>query len=156
LSWLVSILERVEALQVKDRKPMKKEMPDTPLLLVADDDEDILTLVELRLTRSGFDVVVARDGEEALRLAHEAAPDLAVLDWMMPKASGVEVVRALREDEETASLPVLLLTARAADADVVEGLAAGADDYLHKPFSPQELVQRVRTMLGQSSETPET
>jgi two-component system phosphate regulon response regulator PhoB len=156
LSWLVSILERVEALQVKDRTPMKGEMPDTPLLLVADDDEDILTLVELRLTRSGFGVVVARDGEEALRLAHEVEPDLAVLDWMMPKASGVEVVRALREHEETASLPVLLLTARAADADVVEGLEAGADDYMHKPFSPQALVDRVRTMLGQSSETPDT
>jgi two-component system phosphate regulon response regulator PhoB len=153
---LSPILERVEALQPWARLPITGAMPDTPLLLVADDDEDILTLVELRFTRSGFDVVVARDGEEALRLAHEAAPDLAVLDWMMPKASGVEVVRALREDEETASLPVLLLTARAADADVVEGLAAGADDYLHKPFSPQELVQRVRTMLGQSSETPET
>lgn len=138
---------------------MKRVMSDTPLLLVADDDEDILTLVELRLTRSGFDVVVARDGEEALRLAHEAEPDLAVLDWMMPKASGVEVVRALREDAETASLPVLLLTARAADADVVEGLEAGADEYLHKPFSPQELVQRVTAMLrsaAQGSETPDT
>jgi two-component system phosphate regulon response regulator PhoB len=135
---------------------MTRGMADTPLLLVADDDEDILTLVELRLTRSGFDVVVARDGEEALRLAHEAEPDLAVLDWMMPKASGVEVVRALREDAETASLPVLLLTARAADADVVEGLEAGADDYLHKPFSPQELVRRIETMLGQTSETPDT
>ena len=136
---------------------MNGVMSHTPLLLVADDDEDILTLVELRLTRSGFDVVVARDGEEALRLAHEAGPDLAVLDWMMPKASGVEVVRALREDDETASLPVLLLTARAADADVVEGLEAGADDYLHKPFSPQELVRRVQAMLGaQGSETPDT
>ncbi|HVU77368.1 MAG TPA: response regulator [Gaiellaceae bacterium] len=128
---------------------------ETPLLLVADDDEDILLLVELRLTLSGFDVVSARDGQEALELARGRRPDLAVLDWMMPGASGVDVVRALRADDETSRLPVLLLTARAADSDVREGLAAGADDYLHKPFSPQELVERVRSLLAQASETPE-
>jgi DNA-binding response OmpR family regulator len=126
-----------------------------PVLLVADDDEDILLLVELRLTLSGFDVVSARDGEEALQLARERRPDLAVLDWMMPRANGVDVVRALRADDETSELPVLLLTARAADDDVREGLAAGADDYLHKPFSPHELVARVRSLLAQVSETPE-
>jgi two-component system phosphate regulon response regulator PhoB len=119
-----------------------------PVLLVADDDEDILTLVQLRLSRSGYEVVVARDGEEALRLAHERSPDLVVLDWMMPKISGVEVLRQLRASEATAAIPVVLLTARASELDVQEGMAAGADDYIEKPFSPQELAVRVQTILG--------
>ncbi len=119
-----------------------------PVLLVADDDEDILALVQMRLARSGYEVVVARDGEEALRLAQERQPDLAVLDWMMPKATGVEVLRALRAHGDTAEIPVLLLTARAGERDVAEGLAAGADDYISKPFSPQELASRVQTILA--------
>jgi DNA-binding response OmpR family regulator len=119
-----------------------------PVLLVADDDEDILTLVQLRLSRSGFEVIVARDGEEALRMAQERHPDLAVLDWMMPKASGLEVLRAIRANPETADIPVVLLTARASEADVQEGLDAGAVDYIAKPFSPQELAARVQTILG--------
>ena len=118
-----------------------------PVLLVADDDEDILTLVRLRLMRSGFEVIVARDGEEALRLARENHPDLAVLDWMMPKASGLEVLRALRSDTTTSSIPVILLTARASESDIEEGLAAGADDYIAKPFSPQALAGRVQSIL---------
>ena len=118
-----------------------------PVLLVADDDEDVLMLVQLRLSRSGYEVVVARDGEEALRLVREKQPDLAVLDWMMPKASGLEVLRALRADEETASIPVLMLTARASASDIEQGLAAGADDYIAKPFSPQELASRVQSIL---------
>jgi DNA-binding response OmpR family regulator len=119
-----------------------------PVLLVADDDEDILTLVQLRLSRSGFEVIVARDGAEALRLAQERHPDLAVLDWMMPKASGLEVLRAIRANSETADIPVVLLTARASEADIQEGLDAGADDYIAKPFSPQELATRVHDILG--------
>jgi DNA-binding response OmpR family regulator len=119
-----------------------------PVLLVADDDEDILALVRLRLSRSGFEVIVARNGEEALRLAQERHPDLAVLDWMMPKASGLEVLRAIRADSRTADIPVVLLTARASEADVQEGLEAGAIDYIAKPFSPQELATRVHDILG--------
>jgi DNA-binding response OmpR family regulator len=119
-----------------------------PVLLVADDDEDILTLVQLRLSRSGFEVIVARDGHEALRLAGERHPDLAVLDWMMPKSSGLEVLRAIRANPDTADIPVVLLTARASEADVQEGLDAGADAYIAKPFSPQELAARVHTILG--------
>jgi DNA-binding response OmpR family regulator len=119
-----------------------------PVLLVADDDEDILTLVQLRLSRSGFEVIVARDGVEALRLTQERHPDLAVLDWMMPKASGLEVLRAIRANTETADIPVVLLTARASEADIQEGLDAGADDYIAKPFSPQELATRVHDILG--------
>jgi DNA-binding response OmpR family regulator len=118
-----------------------------PVLLVADDDEDILTLVRLGLMRSGFDVVVARDGEEALRLTREHQPDLAVLDWMMPKTSGIDVLRAIRAGSDTAEIPVVLLTARASDRDVAEGMAAGADDYIKKPFSPQDLAARVTTIL---------
>jgi DNA-binding response OmpR family regulator len=119
-----------------------------PVLLVADDDEDILMLVQLRLSRSGYEVVVARDGEEALRLAREKQPDLAVLDWMMPKASGLEVLRAIRADAETHDIPVVLLTARASEADIQEGLDAGADDYIAKPFSPQELAARIQVILA--------
>jgi DNA-binding response OmpR family regulator len=118
-----------------------------PVLLVADDDEDILTLVRLGLMRSGFDVVVARDGEEALRLTREHQPDLAVIDWMMPKTSGIDVLRAIRAGSDTAEIPVVLLTARASDRDVAEGMAAGADDYIKKPFSPQDLAARVTTIL---------
>jgi two-component system, OmpR family, response regulator MtrA len=118
-----------------------------PVLLVADDDEDILALVQLRLSRSGFEVIVARDGEEALRLAQERHPDLAVLDWMMPKSSGLEVLRAIRANPDTAHIPVVLLTARASETDVQEGLDAGADDYIAKPFSPQELAARVHSIL---------
>jgi two-component system phosphate regulon response regulator PhoB len=119
-----------------------------PVLLIADDDEDILTLVQLRLSRSGFDIVVARDGEEALRLARECRPDLAVLDWVMPKLSGIDVLRELRDRSETRTMPVLLLTARGSESDVAEGLAAGANGYVTKPFSPQELASRVREILA--------
>jgi DNA-binding response OmpR family regulator len=120
----------------------------TPVLLIADDDEDILMLVQFRLSRSGYDVVVARNGEEALRLTRERGPDLAVLDWTMPKLSGLEVLREIRGDAGTASIPVLLLTARDGAADVAEGIAAGADGYVTKPFSPQELAARVQSILA--------
>jgi two-component system phosphate regulon response regulator PhoB len=131
-----------------DTMPSDDSSVHVPILLVADDDEDILTLVQLRLSRSGYEVVVARDGEEALRLAREKQPDLVVLDWMMPKASGLEVLRAIRAGAETAEIPVILLTARASDANIAEGLAAGADDYIAKPFSPQELATRIQGILA--------
>jgi DNA-binding response OmpR family regulator len=118
------------------------------VLLVADDDEDILALVQLRLSRSGFEVIVARDGQEALQLAQDRHPDLAVLDWMMPKATGLEVLRAIRANSATADIPVVLLTARASENDIQEGLDAGAVDYIAKPFSPQELAARVHDILG--------
>jgi two-component system, OmpR family, response regulator MtrA len=121
-----------------------------PVLLIADDDEDILMLVQLRLSRSGYEVVVARDGEEALQLAREKQPDLVVLDWMMPKASGLEVLRAMRADESVASIPVVLLTARVSESDIQEGMDAGADDYIAKPFSPQELASRIQTILARA------
>jgi DNA-binding response OmpR family regulator len=113
-----------------------------PVVLAADDDEDILELVAFRLERSGYTVLRANDGEEALRLALEAKPDLAVLDVMMPKLDGFELTRRLRAEEATSRMPIILLTARAQDADVQAGFDAGADDYLRKPFSPQELRAR--------------
>ena len=119
-----------------------------PVLVVADDDEDILTLLQERLSRSGFEVIVARDGEEALQLVQARQPDLAVLDWTMPGPSGLEVLRALRADLATADIPVMMLTARACRDDVQEALEAGADDYMAKPFRPQDLVSRLRSMLG--------
>jgi len=119
-----------------------------PVVLAADDDEDILELVAFRLERSGYTVLRATDGEEALRLALEAKPDLAVLDVMMPKLDGYELTRRLRADDATSRMPIILLTARAQDADVQAGFDAGADDYLRKPFSPQELRARVQAILG--------
>lgn len=126
---------------------MSRVRDATPLVLVADDDRDILSLVTFRLERSGYRVVQASDGAEALELALEEAPDLAVLDLMMPRLTGLEVTRALRDDERTREVPVILLTARVQEVDVQAGLAAGATDYVKKPFSPQELRDRVDALL---------
>jgi DNA-binding response OmpR family regulator len=119
-----------------------------PLVLVADDDPDIRALVTFRLEKAGYDVVQAADGEEALQLARERTPDLAVLDVMMPRLTGDEVTRQIRADEGTSAIPVILLTARVQEADVARGFEAGADDYIKKPFSPQELRARVQAILG--------
>jgi DNA-binding response OmpR family regulator len=121
---------------------------EQPLILAADDDEDILGLVSFRLERAGYTVIVARDGEEALELAVKERPDLAVLDVMMPKLDGFEVTRRLRAEEATNRMPIILLTAKAQDADVQQGFDAGADDYIRKPFSPDELRVRVQAILG--------
>jgi DNA-binding response OmpR family regulator len=119
-----------------------------PVVLVADDDEDIRSLVVFRLERAGYDVIPAQDGEEALRLALERLPDLAILDVMMPKLTGIEVTEKLRARPETRDIPIILLTARVQETDVERGFEAGADDYIKKPFSPQELRSRVQAILG--------
>ncbi len=119
-----------------------------PVILAADDDEDILQLIVFRLERSGYTVLQAHDGEEALALALEQRPDLAVLDVLMPKIDGFELTRRLRAEPATSRMPIIILTARVQDADVQEGFDAGADDYLRKPFSPQELRARVQAILG--------
>ena len=124
---------------------------ETPLVLVADDEEDIRALVAFRLERAGYEVITAADGEEALTLATTRLPDLVVLDMMMPKATGLEVTRSLRELDETKEIPVILLTARAQEADVARGFEAGADDYVKKPFSPQDLQLRVQALLERGS-----
>jgi DNA-binding response OmpR family regulator len=119
-----------------------------PLVLVADDDEDILTLVAFRLERAGCEIVKARTGDEALRIALEQVPDLAVLDVMMPGRDGYEVTRELRRTQSTNLMPIILLTARAQEADVARGMAAGADDYVRKPFDARDLRERVERLLG--------
>jgi DNA-binding response OmpR family regulator len=121
---------------------------ERPVVLAADDDEDILELVAFRLERSGYTVLQACDGQQALELARAEKPDLAVLDVMMPKLDGFELTRRLRAEEATSRMPIILLTARAQDTDVDRGFESGADDYLRKPFSPQELSTRVQAILG--------
>ena len=121
---------------------------DGQVILVADDDDDIRALVVYRLSRAGYEVVEARDGEEALALALERVPALAVLDVMMPKLDGYELTRRLRANEATSRIPVILLTARSQEQDVRQGFEAGADDYIRKPFSPDELRARVQVVLG--------
>jgi DNA-binding response OmpR family regulator len=124
-------------------------------VLVADDDEDILLLVTTRLRRDGFDVVSARDGDEALALALEHRPAVAVLDIGMPGLDGMEVLARIRSHEELRATRVLLLTAKAQESDVRRGYAAGADAYVRKPFSPAELSAKVRELVDDSSLSPQ-
>ena len=121
-------------------------------VLIADDDPDILRFVEVNLSIEGFELLTASDGEEALRRAIEEMPDLAILDVMMPKVDGFEVCRRLREDPRTSNLSIIMLTAKSLSADKVTGLAAGADDYILKPFDPIELVARVKATLRRARE----
>ncbi len=125
-------------------------MSDGDLILVADDDEDILSLVRIRLERAGYRVVSAQNGEEALQLARRERPSLAVLDVMMPRLDGYGVLQALREDPELAGTPVLMLSARVHAEDVGRGLDAGADDYLPKPFRADRLLEVVQQLLERS------
>ena len=113
---------------------------DAPLVLVADDADDILALVRAALTRAGYDVVTAGDGEAALERIRSQRPALVVLDVSMPKLDGLTVLASVREDPALASLPVILLSALAQEADVARGYALGASKYVRKPFSPRELV----------------
>jgi DNA-binding response OmpR family regulator len=120
------------------------------VVLVADDDDDILLLVTTRLKRDGFDVVAARNGIEALALAQEHQPRVAVLDIGMPGLDGLEVLTAIRAIEELNGTRVLLLTAKAQESDVRRGYDSGADGYMKKPFSPSELATRVRELYGEA------
>ena len=119
-------------------------------ILVVDDDDDICALVAFKLEAMGHDVLVEHEGEGGLATIQLVRPDLVVLDWMMPRMNGLEVCLAVRADPELASVPVILLTAKAQEADVQRGFAAGADDYLVKPFSPRELASRVDALLIRS------
>lgn len=118
-----------------------------PLIVVADDDPDIVMLVSAVLSKNGFEVARATNGTDALELVRTRGPDLAVLDISMPNLDGIEVLRFVRSDPETAELPVILLSARAQEADVKNGYAVGASKYMRKPFSPSELVAVVRELL---------
>ena len=122
--------------------------PSAPVVLVADDDDDIRALVAFRLERVGYRVMTAVDGADALAAVVEHGPDLALLDVSMPKLDGFEVTRRIRADAARGGTPVILLTARAQEADVARGFETGADDYVRKPFSPQELAARVQAVLG--------
>jgi DNA-binding response OmpR family regulator len=117
-------------------------------LVVADDDSDILRLLERRLSRRGYSVVTAADGGAALDAVRSTAPDAVVLDRLMPEMSGEEVCAALKADRRTASIPVILLSAQASEREIVEGFGVGADDYMTKPFDLDELDARLRRLIG--------
>jgi len=116
-------------------------------ILVADDSSTVRRLVAARLLADGYEVIEAEDGEEALRLALAEQPDLIVLDKVMPKLDGFEVVRILRDHEEMQAVPIVMLTERSGEDDVLAGLGIGVDEYMPKPFSPRELSLRVRRAL---------
>ncbi len=118
-----------------------------PHLLVVEDEDALVTLLQYNLGREGYQVTIARDGEEALLLVSEAVPDLVLVDWMLPKVSGIEVCRRLRSRPETSNVPIIMLTARGEESDRVRGLDVGADDYIVKPFSMSELLARIRAVL---------
>ena len=117
-------------------------------ILVADDDPDLLMLVDRRLTRAGYTVIAARDGQEALDLIAEHSPRLAVLDVMMPKHTGIEVLERLRADPATATLPVILMSAGFTGDRTQSGVPVGADDFVSKPFRSGELRERIDALFG--------
>jgi DNA-binding response OmpR family regulator len=129
-------------------------MPRTTLLVI-EDDPDIVEVVRYNLEREGFRVLVCSDGERGLSDAARTQPDLIVLDLMLPGLDGLEVCRRLRAQEPTRGIPLLMLTAKGEESDVVVGLEMGADDYLTKPFSPRELVARVRALLRRAQRAAE-
>ena len=118
-----------------------------PRVLVVEDEESLHALLQYNLEKEGFSVDVAVDGEEALMMIDERAPDIVILDWMLPKVSGIEVCRRLRGRAQTRNLPIIMLTARGEETDRVRGLDTGADDYMVKPFSMTEFTARVRAVL---------
>ncbi|HEY7727618.1 MAG TPA: response regulator transcription factor, partial [Candidatus Eisenbacteria bacterium] len=139
-------------------RPRSSRMSKTPrsTILVVDDEEEICDLVRYNLTREGYRVVVEHDGEAGLDRVFKSPPDLVVLDLLLPKLSGLEVLHAIRKETRVHSLPVLVLTARGTEMDKLIGFERGADDYMTKPFSPKELVARVAAILRRTrGEQPE-
>lgn len=116
-------------------------------VLIVDDEDAILTLLRYNLEKEGFNVVSTGDGQEALTLVAEKRPDIIVLDWMLPGLSGIEVCERLRGNNETKGIPIIMLSARGEEGDRIRGLDAGADDYMVKPFSPNELAARIRAVF---------
>jgi two-component system phosphate regulon response regulator PhoB len=125
--------------------------PANKRVLVADDEPDVLNLVSMNLKSAGFTVLQAEDGLSALQQAREALPALIVLDLMLPEMSGLEVCKVLKKESQTAQIPVIMLTAKAEEIDRIVGLELGADDYITKPFSPRELILRVKSVLRRVS-----
>ena len=120
---------------------------ESPLVLIVEDEEAIITLLDYNLRNAGYLTAIARDGEEAVDLARSLEPNAILLDWMLPLRSGLEVCRHLRRARETSEVPIIMLTARGEEQDKLRGLDMGADDYLTKPFSPQELLARLRAVI---------
>lgn len=118
-----------------------------PHILVVEDEDALATLLQYNLEKEGYQVSVAGDGEEAMMLVEENSPDLVLVDWMLPKVSGIEVCRRLRGRQETRNVPIIMLTARGEEADRIRGLDTGADDYVVKPFSMTELFARIRAVM---------
>ena len=127
----------------------KAAQPDQapPRILVVDDEEDLLELVRYNLTKEGYDVECVDSGEDALRSARREPPDLIVLDLMLPAVDGLEVCRRLKAESKTREVPIIMLTAKSEESDMIAGLERGADDYIAKPFSPRVLTARVRALL---------
>ncbi len=123
-----------------------------PRILTIEDEPDIVTVVEYNLSREGFDVLTAADGEAGLRTAVRERPDLVLLDLLLPGVDGLEICRQLKLDAATRAIPVIMVTSKGEESDVVLGLGMGADDYVVKPFSPKELVARVRAVLRRSQQ----
>jgi DNA-binding response OmpR family regulator len=121
--------------------------PPTTVLLV-EDDPVILKLLEVNFELEGYSVLLAHDGAEGIELARSSAPDLIISDIMMPNVSGLELVKALKGDDATKRIPIILLSAKAQTADIRAGMEAGADDYVTKPFEPLELVEHVQALLA--------
>ncbi|MBN8531618.1 MAG: phosphate regulon transcriptional regulator PhoB [Alphaproteobacteria bacterium] len=118
-----------------------------PSVLVVEDEEAISTLLSYNLEKEGFRVSVTADGDEAMIMVKEKRPDVLVLDWMLPGLSGIEICRRLRKDNDFKNIPIIMLSARSEEDDRIRGLDSGADDYLVKPFSPTELVARIRAVF---------
>ena len=123
-------------------------------ILVVEDEAPLVTLLRYNLEREGFSVFEALDGDEALNQARERKPDLVLLDWMLPLVSGIEVCRQLRRHPETRAIPIVMLTARGEQGDKLRAFDNGADDYVTKPFSPAELIARIRAVLRRTSPVP--
>ncbi|MBO9369763.1 MAG: response regulator [Chloroflexi bacterium] len=119
-----------------------------PRILVAEDEKDIRELIAFTLRFAGFDVLLATNGAEAVEVAEAERPDLVILDVRMPRMSGYEACRRLKENPKTASLPIVFLSAKGQDSEIQQGLESGAEEYILKPFAPDELIQQVRDILN--------
>lgn len=125
-------------------------------ILAVDDEEDILELIRYNLVKEGFDVICAENGEKCLELTATHSPDLIVLDLMMPGIDGLDVCKKLKNDPDTLNLPIIMLTAKSTESDIVVGLELGADDYVVKPFSPRILIARIKSVLRRSQKSDDT
>ena len=130
---------------------MQMVPPEPPLVLIVEDEPAQTELLRYNFDKTGFRTITATDGEEGVLLARERRPDLIVLDWMLPELSGIEVCRQLKRDAEVRQIPIMMLTARGEETDKVRGLDTGADDYVVKPYSVNELLARARALLRRAN-----